>query len=83
MSGAMIRVDLSTLPFDKNGCLPQDKVGGSCLGFRPTSGPTVKGGQCCYDGCSSQPAPCGRPLLLDDGARVADLLRGSAQAVWG
>lgn len=82
MRGAMVQVDLSTLPFDANGCLPQANVGGSCLGFRPTSGPKVKGGQCCYDGCSSQPAPCGRPLLLDETPLVAPLVSGFASLAW-
>lgn len=78
----MVRVDLTTLPFDAQGCLPQANVGGTCLGFRPTSGPKLKGGQCCYDGCSSQPAPCGRPLLVDASALVAGLVRGAAQDGW-
>ncbi len=35
------------------------------------SGPTVKGGKCCYEVCQGQVPPCGRPFVVDGIARVA------------
>jgi hypothetical protein len=79
-SGAMVRVDLSTLPFDRNGCLPAERTGGSCVGYRATSGPTFRGGKCCYEGRSFQPAPCGRPLFLAGEMRIAPLVGAGPDA---
>jgi hypothetical protein len=68
-------------PVDADGCLAARELVDSCNGVSAVfSGPTArapKSGpkQCCYEICRTQPAPCGRPLLVGAEARgrVAEL----------
>lgn len=85
-SGGNVLRDPASLPFDANGCLSAERTGGTCAGFRATSGPVFRGGKCCYDGCASPPAPCGRPLFAGGLVRLAALVGGawgsSTSCVW-
>ncbi len=57
--------------YDARGCVPRSGVPTSCSGMTLLNGPTLRGGQCCYDACQGPVPPCGRPLVVLGLARVA------------
>ncbi|MFO0553909.1 MAG: ferritin-like domain-containing protein [Polyangiaceae bacterium] len=59
--------------YDKNGCLPANKVTNSCCNAA-SRGPVFSGGKCCYDFPQGTALPCcGRPFLVEGRARVASV----------
>lgn len=54
---------------DANGCVVLEEVMNGCCN-EAISGPTLEDGKCCYEFCAG--SCCGRPLVIDGRARVAE-----------
>jgi hypothetical protein len=60
--------------WDKNGCYQANEIVGACNGISGAAGPFFQSGQCCFDICQGPVAPCGRALVVEGQARVAEVM---------
>jgi hypothetical protein len=65
-TGPDAQVPNPAFEFDAQGCVSASAMNSVCNGVHGVlSGPTVRGGECCYEVCAGVVAPCGRPLAVE------------------